>query len=359
MVPDLAPPTLVQDAQGLQRLLADLERQSEIAVDTEADSLLQLPREGLPGADHRGGPRLPRRSAGAASTSLPLGTPAGRPRQGQGLPRRRVRHPDPQARLRLRVRLLFDTRVAASALGEANPGLALGAQGALRPRARQVAAALRLERAAAVRAPGALRPARHALPGRADAPPEGRARARRAHAGAGERVPAPRAARPGRGRIRPRRLRAHQGRAHARQAGPPEPARAVRPAQRAGQRRRPAALQGALQPGPGRARAPARRRTPRDVARIPGLSSRVARRHAEDVARGARSRARAGPAAQRSAGPRRDGSPPWTSWSTSCTSASSPGARSARRRTASTPRWCSTATCWRAWRSRSRATSPA
>ena len=35
---DLPPPTLVQDARGLTRLLDDLASQTEIAVDTEADS---------------------------------------------------------------------------------------------------------------------------------------------------------------------------------------------------------------------------------------------------------------------------------------------------------------------------------
>src|SRR6185295_2713053 len=38
MLNDLPPPTLVQDARGLERLLAELARQKEIAVDTEADS---------------------------------------------------------------------------------------------------------------------------------------------------------------------------------------------------------------------------------------------------------------------------------------------------------------------------------
>ena len=35
---DLDPPTLVEEAQGMERLLADLDRRDEIAVDTEADS---------------------------------------------------------------------------------------------------------------------------------------------------------------------------------------------------------------------------------------------------------------------------------------------------------------------------------
>ena len=37
-LPDLPPPILVQDGEGLGRLLDDLERQDEVAVDTEADS---------------------------------------------------------------------------------------------------------------------------------------------------------------------------------------------------------------------------------------------------------------------------------------------------------------------------------
>jgi ribonuclease D len=36
--PRSAPPTLVQDARGFERLLGRLERAEEIAVDTEADS---------------------------------------------------------------------------------------------------------------------------------------------------------------------------------------------------------------------------------------------------------------------------------------------------------------------------------
>src|SRR5687768_408783 len=38
MLDDLPPPTLIHDARGLDRLLGDLERQDEIAFDTEADS---------------------------------------------------------------------------------------------------------------------------------------------------------------------------------------------------------------------------------------------------------------------------------------------------------------------------------
>ena len=34
----LDPPVLVQDAEGMARLIEDLARQDEIAVDTEADS---------------------------------------------------------------------------------------------------------------------------------------------------------------------------------------------------------------------------------------------------------------------------------------------------------------------------------
>src|SRR5262245_4234323 len=39
---DLPPPILVEDARGLERLLEDLERQREIALDTEADSFFNF-----------------------------------------------------------------------------------------------------------------------------------------------------------------------------------------------------------------------------------------------------------------------------------------------------------------------------
>ena len=42
---ELPPPTLVEDAQGFSRLLADLERASEIAVDTEGDSFFSYPEK--------------------------------------------------------------------------------------------------------------------------------------------------------------------------------------------------------------------------------------------------------------------------------------------------------------------------
>jgi ribonuclease D len=123
MVPELPPPTLVQDAQGLQRLLADLECQREIAFDTEADSffsyrekvcLVQVTAEDR---DYLVDPL-------AGVDLSPLGRILADPA------RTKVFHDGEYDVLILKRAFgfdfagLFDTRVAASALGEANPGLA-------------------------------------------------------------------------------------------------------------------------------------------------------------------------------------------------------------------------------------------
>ena len=123
MVPELAPPTLVQDAPGLERLLADLERQREIAIDTEADSffcyrekvcLVQVTAEDR---DYLVDPL----------TGLDL-TPLRRVLADPA--RTKVFHDGEYDVLILKRAFgfefagLFDTRVAASALGQANPGLA-------------------------------------------------------------------------------------------------------------------------------------------------------------------------------------------------------------------------------------------
>lgn len=123
MLPELAPPTLVEDSAALRRLVEDLAAHDEIAVDTEADSffsyrekvcLMQITvaeRDYL--VDPLGGLDL-----------SPLGAILADPR------RTKVFHDGEYDVLILKRAWgfefggLFDTRVAASALGEANPGLA-------------------------------------------------------------------------------------------------------------------------------------------------------------------------------------------------------------------------------------------
>jgi ribonuclease D len=123
MVPELAPPTLVRDAAGLARLLDDLALQREIAVDTEADSffsyrekvcLVQITAEDR---DYLVDPL-------SGLDLTPLGSALADPR------RTKVFHDGEYDVLILKrafgfaFAALFDTRVAASALGEPNPGLA-------------------------------------------------------------------------------------------------------------------------------------------------------------------------------------------------------------------------------------------
>jgi ribonuclease D len=146
MLHDLPPPTLVEDKGGFDRLLSDLERQKEIAVDTEADSffsyhekvcLIQITVEDR---DYLLDPLAASISSSSAH--------ARRSEEAQGLPRRRVRHPDHEARVRLRVPepVRHARRGGDSRLAGAGPGV--GAQGSLRDRARQVDAALELVLAA-------------------------------------------------------------------------------------------------------------------------------------------------------------------------------------------------------------------
>jgi ribonuclease D len=123
MAPELAPPTIVRDAQGLARLIEDLARQCEIAFDTEADSffsyrekvcLMQITVEDR---DYLVDPL-------AGLDVTPLGGVLADARKTK------VFHDGEYDVLILKRAYgfefggLFDTRVAASALGEANPGLA-------------------------------------------------------------------------------------------------------------------------------------------------------------------------------------------------------------------------------------------
>lgn len=123
MLDDLPPPTLVQDDRALARLLEDLDRQSEIAVDTEADSffsyrekvcLIQISAEDR---DYLVDPL-------ARIDLAPLG------KVMADASRLKVFHDGEYDVLLLKRSLaftfqnLFDTRVAAAALGSKTPGLA-------------------------------------------------------------------------------------------------------------------------------------------------------------------------------------------------------------------------------------------
>ena len=120
---DLPPPILVQDARGFERLLADLEGQDEIAVDTEADSFFSfrekvcLVQITVEERDYVIDPL-------AGLDLQPLGRTLADPKKTK------VFHDGEYDVLILkrergfRFAGLFDTRVAAAALGELNPGLA-------------------------------------------------------------------------------------------------------------------------------------------------------------------------------------------------------------------------------------------
>lgn len=123
MLPELAPPTLVEDAAALRRLVDDLAVHDEIAVDTEADSFFSyrekvcLMQVTVADRDYLVDP------LGGLDLS-PLAGILADPR------RTKVFHDGEYDVLILKRAWgfefggLFDTRVAASALGEANPGLA-------------------------------------------------------------------------------------------------------------------------------------------------------------------------------------------------------------------------------------------
>jgi ribonuclease D len=123
MHPELPPPTLVQDARGLVRLLDDLATQTEIAVDTEADSffnyrekvcLIQITVEDR---DYLLDPL-------AGFDIAPLGEILADPAK------EKIFHDGEYDVLIMKRSFgfrfvnLFDTRVAAAALGETQPGLA-------------------------------------------------------------------------------------------------------------------------------------------------------------------------------------------------------------------------------------------
>jgi ribonuclease D len=121
--PDLTPPVLVQEARAMERLLAELDRAAEIAVDTEANSFFNfhervcLVQMTAGGADYLIDP--------LAKIELePLGRMFADPKK------LKVFHDGEYDILMLKrgfrfeFKQLFDTRVAAAALGEPNPGLA-------------------------------------------------------------------------------------------------------------------------------------------------------------------------------------------------------------------------------------------
>jgi len=120
---DLPPPILVEDARGMERLLQDLERQSEIAVDTEADSFFNF-REKVClvqiTAEDRDYLVDPLTGLDISPLGRILADPA----------RTKVFHDGEYDILILKrdhgfeFGCLFDTRVAAAALGEESPGLA-------------------------------------------------------------------------------------------------------------------------------------------------------------------------------------------------------------------------------------------
>lgn len=120
---DLPPPTLVQDARGLGRLLEDLAHQREIAVDTEADSFFSyrekvcLVQITVEDRDYLVDPL-------AGFDMQPLGRILADPRKTK------IFHDGEYDVLILKrdfgfeFKNLFDTRVAAATLGSPNPGLA-------------------------------------------------------------------------------------------------------------------------------------------------------------------------------------------------------------------------------------------
>ncbi|HTF89213.1 MAG TPA: HRDC domain-containing protein [Planctomycetota bacterium] len=123
MQSDLPPPTLVQDARGLSGLLADLATQTEIAVDTEADSFFNykekvcLIQVTVEDRDYLVDPL-------AGFDIAPLGEILADPAK------EKIFHDGEYDVLIMKRSFgfrfvnLFDTRVAAAALGEAQPGLA-------------------------------------------------------------------------------------------------------------------------------------------------------------------------------------------------------------------------------------------
>lgn len=123
MIPDLPPPTIVRDARGLERLIEDLVSHDEIAVDTEADSFFSyrekvcLIQVTVEDRDYLIDPL-------AGLDIAPFGAVLA---DGS---KTKIFH-DGEYDVLIMKRAygfefagLFDTRVAASALGSQNPGLA-------------------------------------------------------------------------------------------------------------------------------------------------------------------------------------------------------------------------------------------
>jgi len=123
MLPELAPPTLVEDAAALSRLVDELSTHDEIAVDTEADSFFSY-REKVCLMQVTAGERDWLVDPLGGLDLAPLGPILADPSKTK------IFHDGEYDVLILKRAWgfefggLFDTRVAASALGEANPGLA-------------------------------------------------------------------------------------------------------------------------------------------------------------------------------------------------------------------------------------------
>lgn len=123
MTPDLPPPSLVQDARGLDRLLDELERHDEIAFDTEADSFYSY-KEKVCLIQVTAGEHDYLIDPLAGFDLAPLGEVFADPS------RVKVFHDGEYDVLLLKrtqgftFANLFDTRVAAAVLGSTSPGLA-------------------------------------------------------------------------------------------------------------------------------------------------------------------------------------------------------------------------------------------
>ncbi len=120
---ELAPPTLVEDTRSLEELAKVLERTTEIAVDTEADSFYRY-RERVCLVQITAGEQDYVVDPSQGASLAPLGAVFGDPR------RTKVFHDGEYDVLILKRDYgfcfagLFDTRIASAALGVASPGLA-------------------------------------------------------------------------------------------------------------------------------------------------------------------------------------------------------------------------------------------
>ena len=116
-------PTIVADARALERLLAELEGASEIAVDTEADSFFNF-REKVCLVQLSAGERDWLVDPLAGFDLAPLGRVFADPRCTKVFHDGEYDISILKRDYRFEFKNLFDTRVAASALGEESPGLA-------------------------------------------------------------------------------------------------------------------------------------------------------------------------------------------------------------------------------------------